>query len=184
MGGTGRPLGKTFFLQCQSRHPELPKIPTYLPHPCIYPSPRAPPDCCMNASARPRSHRCTSASPRLRPDHCIIASPRPGAHHCIAASPGPCPLHCFTALPRPRTHHCIAPAPWPRPLLRFWPPLFPGCSRAQGLLLLNLPGTIQPGASGLISADDPVLAVVAAPSCSARLFPRMMKSGGRRLMFT
>ena len=31
MGGTGRPLGKTFFLQCQRRHPELPKIPTYLP---------------------------------------------------------------------------------------------------------------------------------------------------------
>ena len=30
MGGTGRPLGKTFFLQCQRRHPELPKIPTYL----------------------------------------------------------------------------------------------------------------------------------------------------------
>ena len=31
MGGTGRPLGKTFFLQCQRRHPELPKIATYLP---------------------------------------------------------------------------------------------------------------------------------------------------------
>ena len=31
VGGTGRPLGKTFFLQCQRRHPELPKIPTYLP---------------------------------------------------------------------------------------------------------------------------------------------------------
>ena len=31
MGGTGRPLGKTFFLRCQRRHPELPKIPTYLP---------------------------------------------------------------------------------------------------------------------------------------------------------
>ena len=31
MGGTGRPLGKTFFLQCQRRHPELPRIPTYLP---------------------------------------------------------------------------------------------------------------------------------------------------------
>ena len=31
MGGTGRPLGKTFFLQCQRRHPEPPKIPTYLP---------------------------------------------------------------------------------------------------------------------------------------------------------
>ena len=30
MGGTGRPLGKTFFLHCQRRHPELPKIPTYL----------------------------------------------------------------------------------------------------------------------------------------------------------
>ena len=30
MGGTGRPLGETFFLQCQRRHPELPKIPTYL----------------------------------------------------------------------------------------------------------------------------------------------------------
>ena len=30
MGGTGRPLGKTFFLQCQRRHPEVPKIPTYL----------------------------------------------------------------------------------------------------------------------------------------------------------
>ena len=28
MGGTGRPLGKTFFLQCQRRHTELPKIPT------------------------------------------------------------------------------------------------------------------------------------------------------------
>ena len=27
------PLGKTFFLQCQRRHPELPKIPTYLPVP-------------------------------------------------------------------------------------------------------------------------------------------------------
>ena len=31
MRGTGRPLGKTFFLHCQRRHPELPKIPTYLP---------------------------------------------------------------------------------------------------------------------------------------------------------
>ena len=31
MGGTGRRLGKTFFLQCQRRHPKLPKIPTYLP---------------------------------------------------------------------------------------------------------------------------------------------------------
>ena len=31
VGGTGRPLGKTFFLQCQRRHPDLPKIPTYLP---------------------------------------------------------------------------------------------------------------------------------------------------------
>ena len=31
MGGTGRPLGKTFFLHCQRGHPELPKIPTYLP---------------------------------------------------------------------------------------------------------------------------------------------------------
>ena len=37
MGGTGRPLGKTFFLQSQRRHPELPKIPTYLPvlHLCL-----------------------------------------------------------------------------------------------------------------------------------------------------
>ena len=31
VGGTGRPLGKTFFLHRQRRHPELPKIPTYLP---------------------------------------------------------------------------------------------------------------------------------------------------------
>ena len=31
VGGSGRPLGKTFFLQCPRRHPELPKIPTYLP---------------------------------------------------------------------------------------------------------------------------------------------------------
>ena len=31
MGGTGRPLRKTFFLHRQRRHPELPKIPTYLP---------------------------------------------------------------------------------------------------------------------------------------------------------
>ena len=31
MGGTGHPLGKTFFLHCQRRHPELPRIPTYLP---------------------------------------------------------------------------------------------------------------------------------------------------------
>ena len=31
MGGTECPLGKTFFLHCQRRHPELPKIPTYLP---------------------------------------------------------------------------------------------------------------------------------------------------------
>ena len=31
MGRTARPLGKTFFLQCQERHPELPKIPSYLP---------------------------------------------------------------------------------------------------------------------------------------------------------
>ena len=31
VGGTGRPLGKTFFLHCQRRHPELPKIPAYLP---------------------------------------------------------------------------------------------------------------------------------------------------------
>ena len=31
MGGTGRPLGKIFFQYCQWRHPELPKIPTYLP---------------------------------------------------------------------------------------------------------------------------------------------------------
>ena len=31
MGGTGRPSGKPFFLHRQRRHPELPKIPTYLP---------------------------------------------------------------------------------------------------------------------------------------------------------
>ena len=31
MGGTGGPLGKTFFLHRQRRHPELRKIPTYLP---------------------------------------------------------------------------------------------------------------------------------------------------------
>ena len=31
VGGTGRPSGKTFFLHCQRRHPELLKIPTYLP---------------------------------------------------------------------------------------------------------------------------------------------------------
>ena len=31
VGGTGYPLGKTSFLHCQRRHPELPKIPTYLP---------------------------------------------------------------------------------------------------------------------------------------------------------
>ena len=31
MRGAGRPLGKTFFLHWQRRHPELPKIPTYLP---------------------------------------------------------------------------------------------------------------------------------------------------------
>ena len=31
VGGTGRPLPKTFLLHCQRRHPELPKIPTYLP---------------------------------------------------------------------------------------------------------------------------------------------------------
>ena len=60
MGGTGRPLGKTFFLQCQRRHPELPKIPTYLPrgspplrsggggirsgpHVCLLPSRGSPP---------------------------------------------------------------------------------------------------------------------------------------------
>ena len=30
VGGTGCPLGKTFFLHCQMMHPELPKIPTYL----------------------------------------------------------------------------------------------------------------------------------------------------------
>ena len=30
MRGTGRPLVKTFFLHCQKRDPELPKIPTYL----------------------------------------------------------------------------------------------------------------------------------------------------------
>ena len=29
--GQDGPFGKTFFLQCQRRHPELPKIPTYLP---------------------------------------------------------------------------------------------------------------------------------------------------------
>ena len=40
MGGTGRPLGKTFFLHCQRRHPELPKIPTYLP--TFLPRSRAP----------------------------------------------------------------------------------------------------------------------------------------------
>ena len=33
VGGTGRPLDKTFFLYCQRRHPELPKIPT---HPPLY----------------------------------------------------------------------------------------------------------------------------------------------------
>ena len=31
VGGTGRPLGKTFFLHCHRRHPKLPRIPTYLP---------------------------------------------------------------------------------------------------------------------------------------------------------
>ena len=30
VGGTGRPLGRTFFLHRQGRHPELPQIPTYL----------------------------------------------------------------------------------------------------------------------------------------------------------
>ena len=34
LGRTGRPLGRTFLLHCQRRHPELPKIPTYLPHGC------------------------------------------------------------------------------------------------------------------------------------------------------
>ena len=34
MGGTGRPLGNPSFLQCQRRHPELLKIPTYLPILC------------------------------------------------------------------------------------------------------------------------------------------------------
>ena len=38
VGGTGRPLGKTFFLQCQRRRPELPKIPTYLPLPSTCPN--------------------------------------------------------------------------------------------------------------------------------------------------
>ena len=28
---TARPLGKTFSLHCQRRHPKLPTIPTYLP---------------------------------------------------------------------------------------------------------------------------------------------------------
>ena len=39
VGGTGRPLGKTFFLHCQRRHRELLKIPTYLPTspPKLYP---------------------------------------------------------------------------------------------------------------------------------------------------
>ena len=32
VGGTGRPLGKTFFLHCQRRHRELLKIPTYSLH--------------------------------------------------------------------------------------------------------------------------------------------------------
>ena len=36
MGGTGRPLGETFFLHCQTRHPELPKIPTYLPKRIVF----------------------------------------------------------------------------------------------------------------------------------------------------
>ena len=31
MEGTGLPVGKTFFLHCQRRHPKLPRIPTYLP---------------------------------------------------------------------------------------------------------------------------------------------------------
>ena len=31
LGGTGRPQGRTFFLHCQRRNPELPMIPTYLP---------------------------------------------------------------------------------------------------------------------------------------------------------
>ena len=31
MGGTGCPLGKTFFLHCQRRYPELQNIPTYVP---------------------------------------------------------------------------------------------------------------------------------------------------------
>ena len=31
VGGRGRLLGKTIFLHCQRRHPELPKRPTYLP---------------------------------------------------------------------------------------------------------------------------------------------------------
>ena len=31
VGGTGLFLGKTFFLLCQRRHPELPKKPTNLP---------------------------------------------------------------------------------------------------------------------------------------------------------
>ena len=31
LGGAGPPLGKTLFLHCQRRHPELSKLPTYLP---------------------------------------------------------------------------------------------------------------------------------------------------------
>ena len=45
-----------------------------------------------------------------------------------------------------------------------------------GLLLVDPPRIILPGAPGLISPNDPALGVAAAPSCSFVHLPRMIQS--------
>ena len=77
MGGTGRLFGKTFFLQCQRRHPELPKIPTYLPRGWV-PSGRALVDrdggwCCLAPVPVPWFGACCARSPGLRHPAAVLA---------------------------------------------------------------------------------------------------------------
>ena len=71
VGGTGCPPGKTFFLHCQGRHPELPQIPTYLPPSALAPGwgwqAAAPPLLPLLPAAPPGAASPSPAQPPLPP---------------------------------------------------------------------------------------------------------------------
>ena len=72
-GGQDVPLGKTFFLQCQRRHPELPKIPTYLPVPiCFGVAPHNMPDHVVTLAWRTRPHKIRSQIHELTCEACHV----------------------------------------------------------------------------------------------------------------